>query len=93
MDELTKDRIFEAFFTTKEVGKGTGLGLATVHGIVSQHKGWIDVESERGVGTTFKVHFPTVVEEPAVGAVEAVTPRPDGAPDTRCRGEQRRARR
>jgi two-component system cell cycle sensor histidine kinase/response regulator CckA len=75
-------RIFESFFTTKETGKGTGLGLATVCRIVKQHHGWVEVSSQVGVGTTFKLLFPALAPKCRPAAAAETEPELHGGIET-----------
>ncbi len=69
MTEAIRRQIYDPFFTTKELGKGTGLGLAVVYGVVKSHHGFIDVESEVGKGTTFRLYFPVPQESVQVADI------------------------
>jgi len=82
MDEVTKSRIFEPFFTTKAPGKGTGLGMAIVYGIVKQHNGFIEIESTLQAGTTFRIYLPLADQQPVAVAEVAPPPPPKGTGET-----------
>ena len=82
MTETVRAHLFEPFFTTKEVGQGTGLGLAQVYGIVRQHEGYIDVETEVGRGTTFRIYLPAYTEEVPADTLAPLPAPPQGQGET-----------
>lgn len=82
MDKETRQHIFDPFFTTKDTGKGTGLGLAVVYGIIKQHEGYINVYSEPGLGSTFRVYLPLAAAETAEESVVLPQEPPDRGTET-----------
>ena len=82
MNAEIQKKIFEPFFTTKEVGKGTGLGLAMVFGIMKQHDGYINVYSEPGKGTTFRLYLPLIKSEALDESLSPATEYPQGGTET-----------
>jgi two-component system, cell cycle sensor histidine kinase and response regulator CckA len=78
----TQSKIFDPFFTTKKAGKGTGLGLSVVYGIVKQHEGFINVYSEPGIGTSFKIYLPIISSEAGVGEKAHEEAIPSGGTET-----------
>ncbi len=82
MDEQTRQKIFEPFYTTKEVGKGTGLGLAVVYGIVRQHEGYINVDSKPGIGTSFRIYLPVIASGAAEEETTVTEEQPAGGTET-----------
>jgi PAS domain S-box-containing protein len=74
MDAETQSHVFEPFFSTKELGKGTGLGLASVYGVVQQSGGWVSFRSQVGHGTSFSIHLPLAGSDPESTAAQSTPP-------------------
>ncbi|MDD2852297.1 MAG: response regulator [Desulfuromonadaceae bacterium] len=82
MTDETCLRIFDPFFTTKEIGKGTGLGMSVVYGIVKQHDGFITVYSKPGLGSTFRIYLPLILDPADEATVDSINKKPVGGTET-----------